>query len=268
MLISFLFEYISKYEEKEKVVGASDMSNALAWRVQKEFQKWKGETWILPEFLHRTRDIYLTEIHLTNTEIFVDELIDRGGRGPNSLISNALEASKAAKEVELAERRMNMEMREENPEQKDRILKMKNTFANFGKKIQLANKESHLNIWEKKKMAKEALEKKLEDEGNAFLRKVLLEKKKRNRPKKIKKRVEVVKEPLLSPPTEPVKIEEKKEGELPTEVKVEEKKEEVKETIQETPMEAFQRKLNELKQEKEKEISEGQDILNKIDGKN
>lgn len=256
-LISFLFEYMSKYEEKEKV-GNDDLSNALVWKVQNEFKKWKAEGWLLPEFLGRIRDAYVTRIHLNiSGELFSDELVEKKGKGTNSLISNCFEKAKAIKEAELVERRIHMEMREDNPEVKIKIDLMKKTFANFGKKIEVADKGRQLSIWEKKKLAKENLDKCLMDDDNPFLKKVMLERKKRKRPKRIRKRVAEQKEQTKEQvTTQAIAEEEQKKTEG------EEKKEESK---QETPMEAFQKKMDNLKQEKEKEINESQEAINKIE---
>ena len=223
-LLGFLFDYMSKYEEKEKGADQPDLNNVLAVRVQRELQKWRVEQWVLPEFLDRKRDVYITHLHLRNGQFFAKQLVERYCLGSNNILSNSMEYIKMTKEQELANGRISMEMREENQEQKIRVDKMKRAFGEAY--VESAQRQRPLSMWERKKQAKELLDKRMLEDGSSFGQKVILRKKKRYKEKN-KDLKEVKKE------QEAGQTEEKKEA-APVE-------------RQETPQEAFQRKLDNLK---------------------
>jgi len=258
-LLGFYIEYLSKYEEKEKVSVQEDLSNVLAIKVQRELQKWKTEPWILSEFLENRRDLYLTKFNLTECEKSHSSLnlIENGSNGIYGILPNSAEFTKIQKVNELTASRLAVGLQEEeNLERKNRVSLLQNSFRNYASLqelsgIQRKNQNLPLDMWERKKLAYEKFNQKLQSEDSIFAQKVVLRRKKRIHEKKKKINIE----------------EEKKQENIP-ENKTEEKKEENKpQEREETPFEAFQRKLENLKIEKEKEISDAQEELKKLDEK-
>ncbi len=249
-LAGFLIEYMSKYDEKEKVSVQEDLSNVLALRVQRELQKWRAEPWIMPEFLDHKRDVYLTRFHIHNGSLFVPQLVEHGGVGAHSLVSNSLEFVKEDREREAMDARISVEIREDNQEQVIHVSRMRRAFADAYAGKSDSRLGATTSMWERKRLAREQWLQRVAEEGNAFAQKVLLRRKKRMKQRKV-----IVPEKKEEAPA----VEEKKQEEAKTE---EEKKES---EHQETPLEAFQKKLESLKLEKEKEIQVSQDWLSQLD---
>jgi hypothetical protein len=238
-LAGFLIEYSSKYEDKDKEKSDMqvDVTNALAYRLQQEMQRWKTEPWLLPEFVQRNRDLFLTVTSLRHSRLHIPQLIERSGAGPNGLLANSLESVRAAKESELAEARMRMKMQEENVEQKARLVKMRRNFAEaFGAQGELAARDKPLSIWEKKRLAKERWDRRSAEEESGFLQQVLLARRKRHKEKK----KDPVKDSSAAAPGQ-------EGGTSGTGTEAGEQKQEAAPERQETPQEAFQRKLDALK---------------------
>eukprot|EP01022_Parablepharisma_sp_SALTPOND_P018229 TRINITY_DN2969_c0_g1_i1.p1 TRINITY_DN2969_c0_g1~~TRINITY_DN2969_c0_g1_i1.p1 ORF type:complete len:701 (-),score=113.81 TRINITY_DN2969_c0_g1_i1:1261-3363(-) len=257
-LLSFFIEYLSRYEEKEKTSVREDLANVLSIRIQREFQRWKNEPWILLEFLERRRDVYLTDIHLRDGNFSTLKLVELGAVGSHSLMSNAAEYVKDAREKEMFDGRLNVSLRsEENVEQKVRLEQMRQCFrCTFEPEI---ISKPATSMWQRKRIAKERFAKKLSEENTIFSQKVILRHKKRLREKK-KKPVVPEKSPEAPEVTEEEAVSEPAKAE-------EQEEQEEREEREETPFEAFQKKLENLKIEKEKEINETQEFLNELDQK-
>jgi len=247
-LLTFFIEYSSKYDEKEKTEVKGDLSNVLVIRIQREFNRWKEEPWVLPMFLDHSRAIYLTDYHNRKGHFSSTKLIQLKGK---HLIADANEYVRSEKIQETLDETLRVKLAEgENPEQKLRIDLMQQSFrAGYNDRVEDTIGPLN-NMWERKLIANERLAKRISDEYSTFSQKVVLARKKRLREKKrLAQKVEQ--------PGEVVENNEEEVKEI-----VEEKKER-----EETPFEAFQRKLEALKAEKEAEINRIQEELNQLDAK-
>jgi myosin heavy subunit len=250
-LLTFLIEYSSKYDEKEKAEVKDDLSNVLAIRIQREFNRWREEPWVLPMFLDNSRGIYLTDYHNHREHFSSAKLVQLKGK---HVIADANEYVRSKKIQETLDETLRVKLAEgENPEQKLRVDLMQQSFREaYNDRVKDTIGPLN-NMWERKRITNERLAKRISDEYSTFSQKVVLTRKKRLREKK--RLVQKVEEPEESEEVAEGKEEEIKEV-------VEEKKER-----EETPFEAFQKKLDKLKAEKEAEINRIQEELNQLDGK-
>eukprot|EP00826_Nyctotherus_ovalis_P002866 TRINITY_DN10577_c0_g2_i1.p1 TRINITY_DN10577_c0_g2~~TRINITY_DN10577_c0_g2_i1.p1 ORF type:complete len:210 (+),score=68.14 TRINITY_DN10577_c0_g2_i1:537-1166(+) len=173
-LLTFLLEYSSKYDEKEKGEVKDELGNMLSVRVQREFARWRNEPWVMSEFLECSRDVYITEFHRRREKFDSAKLVELKGKGSHSLISNATEYVRRERVGEVLGETLRMRLAEgENPEQKLRVDLMQQSFrAAYADRAEENTFPLH-SMWERKRIANAKLADKISNEFSMFSQKVI-----------------------------------------------------------------------------------------------